>query len=344
MTLIAVEKISAFHQPDLVIYLQSLLRASSSSNIYSYNQQFVEEFVDSINNIQEDDELYTSKLINAYRLLFYEITMCDNYVKVLLDQEHQYGSYSLYQMVDSLTSNINLMFEPYHTYRENLLTIAGKLIQYKDIVDIYALYKLNEEVYNLYRPIFHIFDIENDVQVVYTPFDITIDDIAYIQFDTPDDYKTALTQCKNTQRCALSMSKDITHLKDLYNTVYSTSLRILYDNISNNNQSRTLMTHLSRILIQDIMLRDCQSSQPYVLSHADNSSFDTHLMFRKVRWNSAMMLYDLSSADYNVINSNISTLFNQVISNYNMLHINLNLQKSLSTKSIDEIVTILSKI
>lgn len=347
---ITVDKFSAFRHRDIVKYLQCLCRVTDSEADYSTNIEYINEAIIRINNIQEDNMPYQQKIKEIYRLIYSEISMCDNYVKFMLENHRSFYGLSLGQMVLSIENNFDLRnyLAPYYVYRERLTNIAEQIISLVDDINLEELHLANIELFNVVsttRPNFYKVSDFGHEPDVFTPFDVDIDDVAYIWFDNVEDYRLSLERCKKTIRCKNTMNSDIKKIKDINNTLYSATMRLLYDKLSKMEYKESGITTylLFKILIRDIMLRDCQSSQPELLQENKMDRFITHLYWRNSRWVSAMTLYDISDSDHETTITNIRKLFESVISNSYQQHVDINLRNEILSMDIDDIMNILTR-
>ena len=133
---ISIDKLSAFRYRNIINYLQSVNRATTSINTYPYNYDIIDRFIkliDTFVNLLEkltkswslDKKFLNTKIQEAYKLLFNEVGMCDNYVKLSLIS---YGIVDNLLMNQYIEQTLHYQYQNYLNYREALLDQADLFI------------------------------------------------------------------------------------------------------------------------------------------------------------------------------------------------------------------------
>ena len=367
----SIDKLSAFRQRNIIKYLQSVHRAGPSSNVYSYNFEYIDKFIAFLDELIFDTENFQVKIWEAYECLFREITMCDNYVKLSLARYQADINASNFDINKYIEYSISYLYQDFLNYREALWDQAELLIAYVNITSCLqangvavnidtidenvknGILQINSDVYQItttMRPEYYMdISIQSDMVQAHTPYNVNIDDIAAIWFDNFADYKYILERCKNTETCDRLSQSNIKRVKDLHHTFYAVGIQVIHDLLQVNNvETVNILTRkISSLLFLDIKLRDCQSKQPALLSaKTDNvtlEGFEGHLQWRQTIWNDAVVLYDISFIDNITRSPYISQLFNNVLSNVNNRHRDQKIHDSLSKMSPTDLITALTR-
>lgn len=354
---LGVNKLSAFRHRNLVKYLQSIQRAGSSANVYSYGKQNIQDLGNHVTQLVNSEGGDVKKgIFGAYESLFREIAMCDNYVKLMLKNFQNTSSNDELTMLEEMKEDeINAQFISYQEYRESIYDSASVFALYLDqeTIDEEAkkeFTRIYNEVYNLsekfHRENFKKMKIQQLIAKTYTPYDIGVDDVVFAYFDNSADYKYVLERCQSNRSCEKLLSTDISYVKDLYYTFFTVGIRILNDSLEGADvQSLNLLTKkLSDLLFLDIKLRDCQSERFAIEGQQKFSgSFDGHLEWRKSIWDTAITLYDIKASEKSVKREHILTIFSSVLSNIKNSHRDELVYKALVKLDINQFLSKLSR-
>lgn len=345
-----VDKLSVFRHRNIIKYLQCIQRSKPSLNTYSYTFEYIDKFMTVLREVLTNDHNFPEKIWEAYNCIFSEIAMCDNYVKLSLIEYQRMNSFTHLQMIQSIEYSISYFYELYLNYRESLYDQAELLLEYTNStildenahINIQAIYNNIYQLINLNRPVYGIEQTPSESIHIYTPYNISIEDIASVWFENIQDYKYILQRCQNTELCNRILQNNIKRIKDLYYTFYSAGIQVIYDlsRTDQNEITNTLSRKISQLLLLDIGLRDCQSKQQDILTSTD-TKFHGHLQWRQTIWNDSMTLYDISLTDNINKLPYISTIFNSVLSNINNKHRDQILHSSLTKMKPEELISAL---
>ena len=351
-----INKLSAFRHRNTIKYLQSIYRATPSLNLYAYSSEHINEFITIINGLLNDSSSFKDKIWRAYECLFREIAMCDNYVKLSLEQYQNSIGATNFEIINYIENSLSGSYQGFLNYREALWDQATLLIEHanSNIVDETlqnVLFQINSKVYeitNTLHPGYYVSEyMQPHVVETYTPYNVNIDDVSTIWFDNYHDYKYILERCENSNACSKLVRSDIKRVKDLYYTFYSLGIRLIYDVVikgvaSDTGDINILTRKMSSLLLLDIKLRDCQTKHSQIQNDISDSS-QGHLQWRQNIWNDAVTLYDMSSVDDETRVPYLSKIFDAIISNTNNLHRDQQLYNSLSVMSPKVFISTLTR-
>jgi len=386
--MINIDKLSAFRYRNIINYLQTINRATLSLNKYAYNYEIINRFISLIDTIVKllgkltkswslDKNFFNTKIQEAYKLIFNEVGMCDNYVKLSL---LSYGINDNLLMNQSIEQIYHYSYQSYFNYREALLDQAELLINLEFSISqeyINKITEINNNLHNIVQnihPEYKIYDSKplniltyteanldihgHEVDVLdmpittelqtYTPYDVNIEDITAISFDTVNDYKYSLQKCKDNIICERILNNDIKYIKDLYHTFYTAGMQVVYDLLLRDNPNEFdlgtfLIIKLSSLLFLDVKMRDCQSKHLDNLSKIDFIQFEGHFNWRQTLLNNGILLYNISKENNQTKKFYIGPIFNRILSNVYDKHRINNIYNAIIKMSPYELLTSLTR-
>ena len=363
----SIDKLSAFRHRDVVKYVQSVHRAAKSQNVYSYEFEHIDKLIVLLNGLEDNSK---DKIMEAQELLFREIAMCDNYVKLSMEAYQTEINVSDYWFIREMVGSLAQMYVYYFQYREALYDQAELLDKYKgesynqDVtklkvgghgaVDVrHEISQINNNIYeiaNSMRPEYYVTEYtETDIVKTYTPYNVDIDDVAAVWFENVIDYNYILERCKNTETCVKLTSSNIKLVKDLYHTFFSAGIKAIYDLLQTGDTTDDigiLIRKIHALLFLDIKLRDCQSKQlvlDTILEEPDSEGADGHLQWRQAIWADATILYDIAPQNNTTRLYHISQMFDRVLSNTNNKHRDQNIYNTLARMQSKDLIASLSR-
>ena len=351
----SIDKLSAFRHRDIIKYVQSVYRAEKSQNVYSYDYENIDKFIVLMDGVENN---FQEKIMEAQELLFREIAMCDNYVKLSMEAYQREINVSNYWFIREMAASLAEVYTYYFEYREALYDQAELLDKYRgegdesyNNMDVEEeISQINNNVYgiaNNMRPEYYIMEYtETNIVKTYTPYNVDIDDAAAIWFENITDYNYILERCKNTETCVKLTRSNIKRVKDLYHTFFSAGIKAIYDLLQTGNNTEdigVLIRKISALLFLDIKLRDCQSKQLVVDTILEEPDADGHLQWRQTIWTDATILYDIVPQNNTTRARHIPQMFDRVLSNTNNKHRDQNIYNTLAKMSAKDLIAALSR-